>query len=101
MVKIAHQIREQLEYYRKNTGTAAVKVEDNALLDIKKSTRNLISLSDNPTIENQVDAEITPTNFLRRNNEDWEPKIEILDAGEVRKFQKQEERQNRYARRTR
>lgn len=44
---------------------------------------------------------ITPANFLRRNNEEWEPKIEILDAGEIRKFQKLEERQNRYARRAR
>jgi hypothetical protein len=44
---------------------------------------------------------ITPSNFLRRNDEDWEPKIEILDAGEIRKFQKSEERQNRYARRAR
>lgn len=49
MVKIAHQIREQLEYYRKNNNSVTtVKVEDAALLDIKKSTRNLISLSDNP-----------------------------------------------------
>jgi hypothetical protein len=48
MVKIAHQIREQLEYYRKNIGNiSAVKIEDNALLDLKKSTRNLISLNDN------------------------------------------------------
>jgi hypothetical protein len=47
MVKIAHQIREQLEYYRKNHGTiTAVKIEDNSLLDMKKSTRNLISLND-------------------------------------------------------
>lgn len=33
--------------------------------------------------------------------EEWEPRIEILDAGEIRKFQKLEERQNRYARRAR
>ena len=51
MVKIAHQIREQLEYYRKNSGTVALKIEDSALLDIKKSTRNLISLNDNLSIE--------------------------------------------------
>lgn len=100
MVKIAHQIREQLEYYRKNIGNTALKVEDSTLLDIKKSTRNLISLSDNPSIEAN-DSPITHSTVLRRNNEEWEPKIEILDAGEVRKFQKQEERQNRYARRAR
>lgn len=74
MVKIAHQIREQLEYYRKNN-TPALKSDDNALLDIKKSTRNLISLSDNPSSLPQQEVEITATNFLRRNNEDWEPKV--------------------------
>lgn len=48
MVKIAHQIREQLEYYRKNHGVVTTaKPEDSALLDIKKSTRNLISFNDN------------------------------------------------------
>lgn len=88
MVKIAHQIREQLEYYRKNYGNlTAVKVEDAALLDIKKSTRNLISFNDSLSIQEE-ETIITPANFLRRNNEEWEPKIEILDAGEVRKFQK-------------
>jgi hypothetical protein len=47
MVKIAHQVREQLEYYRKNHSTiVSSKPEDNALLDIKKSTRNLISFND-------------------------------------------------------
>jgi hypothetical protein len=52
MVKIAHQIREQLEYYRKNHGNiTAVKPEDNALLDIKKSTRNLISFNDNLAVD--------------------------------------------------
>jgi hypothetical protein len=51
MVKIAHQIREQIEYYRKNQNTSVntVKFEDSNLLDIKKSTRNLISLSGNYT----------------------------------------------------
>jgi hypothetical protein len=72
MVKIAHQIREQLEYYRKNSGNlATVKVEDAALLDIKKSTRNLISLNDNHTAENEQEVTISHTNFLRRNIEDW------------------------------
>ena len=74
MVKIAHQIREQLEYYRKNSSSmASIKGEDSNLLDIKRSTRNLISLSDHPV--NEQDALITPNNFLRRNNEEWEPKI--------------------------
>lgn len=102
MVKIAHQIREQLEYYRKNYGNsiATVKAEDSALLDIKKSTRNLISFNDSLSAQEEEQI-ITPSNFLRRNNEEWEPKIEILDAGEIRKFQKLEERQNRYARRAR
>lgn len=66
MVKIAHQIREQLEYYRKNYGSiTAVKQEDSALLDIKKSTRNLISFNDSM----EEETVITPSNFLRRNNE--------------------------------
>ena len=75
----------------------AVKQEDSALLEIKKSTRNLISFNDSL----EEETIITPSNFLRRNNEEWEPKIELLDAGEIRKFQKLEERQNRYARRAR
>lgn len=89
-----------MEYYRKNHGVVTTaKPEDSALLDIKKSTRNLISFNDN-MMENEEEI-LTPANFLRRNNEEWEPKIEILDAGEIRKFQKLEERQNRYARRAR
>jgi hypothetical protein len=52
MVKIAHQIREQLEYYRKNYGShTAAKPEDSALLDIKKSTRNLISFNDSLSVQ--------------------------------------------------
>lgn len=74
MVKIAHQIREQLEYYRKNSITA-LKVEDSAFMDLKKSTRNLISLSDNPSVVTPQEVEITATNFLRRNNDEWEPKV--------------------------
>ena len=48
VVKIAHQIREQLQYYRKNYHQEMTmqKAEDNnELMDMKKSTRNLISLS--------------------------------------------------------
>lgn len=45
-VKIAHQIREQLHYYRRNYHhEMSMKTEDNELMDMKKSTRNLISLS--------------------------------------------------------
>lgn len=51
-----------------------MKIEDNNILDIKKSTRNLISFNDGH-IETDQEAEITSENFIRRNNEDWEPKI--------------------------
>ena len=51
MVKIAHQIREQLEFYRKNQTQIEHHSfggrEDSALFEIKKSTRNLINLSGN------------------------------------------------------
>ena len=76
MVKIAHQIREQLEYYRKNMFNVTTdKIEDSALLDIKKSTRNLISFNDINGEKNEEESIITPNNFIRRNNEDYEPKI--------------------------
>jgi hypothetical protein len=67
MVKVAHQIREQLEYYRKNQGNVAVKIDD-PLLDIKKSTRNLITLND--THQKNQDFP-TADDFIRRNNDDW------------------------------
>ena len=99
-MKVAHQIREQLEYYRKSQGSlVANRAEDGSLMDMKQATRNLISYNDHPLDEEG--ASITPSNFLRPNNEGWEPRVEVLDAGEMRKFQKLEERQNRYARRTR
>lgn len=75
--------------------------EESSLLEIKKSTRNLINLSGNLEKNIQLPA-VDETNFIRTDmEEEWEPKIEILDAGEIRKFQKLEERQNRYARRAR
>jgi hypothetical protein len=69
-------------------------------MDMKKSTRNLISLSG--VYAGTSTEKITEENYIRYGQtEDWEPKIELLDAGEVKKFQRFEERKNRYARRTR
>ena len=54
---------------------------------MKKSTRNLISLSG--VYANTSNEKIMEDNYLRYGqDEEWEPKIEILDAGEIRKFQK-------------
>ena len=55
---------------------------------MKKSTRNLISLSGTYST-NSINDKITAENYIRYGQDDeWEPKIEILDAGEIRKFQK-------------
>jgi hypothetical protein len=57
-------------------------------MDMKKSTRNLLSLSGN-YLKNSSLEKITPENYIRYNQDDeWEPRIEILNPREVRKFQK-------------
>ena len=67
---------------------------------MKKSTRNLISLS-GTYAGSTKNEKISADNYLRYGqDEEWEPKIEILDDCEVKKFQKFEERKNRYTRRT-
>ena len=58
------------------------------MMDMKKSTRNLISLSGTYST-NSINDKINAENYIRYGQDDeWEPKIEILDAGEIRKFQK-------------
>ena len=60
------------------------------MMDMKKSTRNLISLSGSYSMSS-VTEKVTAENYIRYGQDDeWEPKIEILDAGEMRKFQKLE-----------
>jgi hypothetical protein len=87
-------------------------VED--LATLKKSTRSLLESSSNFTnlnLKTPPSKVITTDNFLRPishiykddtdNLQIWEPHIEILDASDIRKFQKLEERKNRYVRRIR
>lgn len=75
-MKIAHQIREQLEFYRKNQS----QLEHHGFgakedFEIKKSTRNLISLSGN--LEKSIHLPpVDSGNYLRTDlEEEWEPKI--------------------------
>ena len=82
-------------------------IED--LATLKKSTRSLLESSSNFTninLKNPPSKVITPDNFLRpishiyKDDTDnlliWEPHIEILDPSDIRKFQKLEERKNRF-----
>ena len=75
------------EYYRKNYQYEMNKNMD--MMDMKKSTRNLISLSGSYSMSS-VTEKVTAENYIRYGHDEWEPKIEILDAGEMRTFQKLE-----------
>ena len=47
---------------------------------------------------------VTEDNYLRTNPKEeflWEPQIDILDANEIRRYQRLEDRKQRYSRRTR
>lgn len=83
---------------------------------MKKSTRSLFDgmsqQYNSLSLKNPAPSKvITPEEYLRpltciyKDNSDnlqmWEPHIEILDPNDIRKFQKLEERKNRYVRRIR
>ena len=116
-VEISHSIREQIQSYQKqimdHREDGKMKIVED-LATLKKSTRSLLESSSNFTnlnLKTPPSKVITTDNFLRPishiykddtdNLQIWEPHIEILDASDIRKFQKLEERKNRYVRRIR
>jgi hypothetical protein len=108
-VQIAHSIREQIINYKKITMD---KREDFKMLEdlslMKKSTRSLLESSSSFTNIKQAytTVQITEQNYLRQirqvyadgtdNLYEWEPRIEVLDPNEIKKFEKLEDRQQRY-----
>lgn len=60
-VKIAHQIREQIEFYRRNTPDQGTRPEP---LNLKRKTRNLIEQGTNIV---DMPCTVGPNNYLRSN----------------------------------
>ncbi|KRX09116.1 Lambda repressor-like, DNA-binding domain [Pseudocohnilembus persalinus] len=109
--RIAHSLREQIQFYQKQMQDKLSQgfIEDRTY---KKQTRSLYDMGTGLNQFDNTKANIQPSiindkNYIRPFQTigdpdylaQWEPNIDVLDENEIRRAQKQEERQSRYNKR--